>query len=47
VQAVQELFALGGIAQVLDLAHHEQCPWHVGIALVQSDIIADRKAENR
>jgi hypothetical protein len=46
VQAVQELFALGGIAQVLVLAHHEQCPWHVGIALGQSDIIADRKAEN-
>jgi hypothetical protein len=47
VQAVQELFALGGLTLVLDLARQAKSPWHVGIALGQSDILADQEGENR
>jgi hypothetical protein len=47
VQAVQELFALGGLPLVLDLARQVKSPWHVGMALGQSDILADQEGENR
>jgi hypothetical protein len=43
VQAVRELFALGGLPMVLELARQVEQPWSVGMAFGKCDILLDEE----